>query len=192
MSPVRGTMLSRNLTFLLLQALAHAVDVGGGEGDMVEAAGVLVFLLGAAHHDAVARLARAHQVHGGDAAGIEPVAREVERRAVAVLQAQHVAIEILGASPDRRARWCNAAVRRAAWIFSLDEGEVGVGAHHPGADGFKMAEPALQLLGHGVDVAEAALQRMVLEDRGGAGGIVGEVDRLACLVDGMGGRPCGW
>ena len=50
----------------------------------------------------------------------------------------------------------------------------------------KCDEPALQLLGHGVDVAEAALQRMALEDRGGAGGIVGEVDRLARLVDGVG------
>ena len=49
-----------------------------------------------------------------------------------------------------------------------------------------MGKPALQLLGHGVDVAEAALQRMVLEDRGGAGGVVGEVDGLACLVDGVG------
>ena len=49
-----------------------------------------------------------------------------------------------------------------------------------------MAEPALQLLGHGMDVAEAALQRMAVEDRRGAGGIVGEVDRLARLVDGVG------
>src|SRR6266852_4411435 len=72
----------------------------------------------------------------------------------------------------------------------LDEGEVGIGAHHPGADGFKMPELALQLLGYGVDVAEAALQWMVLEDRRGARGIVGEVDRLARLVDGVGrGHP---
>src|SRR6476469_2115370 len=53
-----------------------------------------------------------------------------------------------------------------------------------------MAQPPLQLLGHGVDIAEAALQRMVLEDRGGAGGRIGEVYGLACLVDGMGcGHP---
>src|SRR5882757_6731326 len=49
-----------------------------------------------------------------------------------------------------------------------------------------MAEPALQLLGHGVDVTEAAFQRMVLEDRRGSGGMIGEVDRLARLVDGVG------
>ena len=39
----------------------------------------------------------AQQVHGGDAAGIEPVAGEIERRAIAVLQPQHVAVEVLGA-----------------------------------------------------------------------------------------------
>src|SRR5437879_1875320 len=49
-----------------------------------------------------------------------------------------------------------------------------------------MAEPALQLLGHGVDVAEAPLQRMTLEDRGGAGRVIGEVDGLARLVNGVG------
>jgi hypothetical protein len=37
-----------------------------------------------------------------------------------------------------------------AWFFSLmsglDEGKVGVGAHHPGIDGLELAEPALQVL----------------------------------------------
>ena len=49
-----------------------------------------------------------------------------------------------------------------------------------------MPELALQLLRHGVDVAEAALQRMVFEDRGSPGGVVGKVHRLARLVNGMG------
>src|ERR1700674_2425422 len=71
-----------------LQTLAYPFNVGGGKSDMVEAAGVLVFFLGAAHHDAFARLARAHQMHGSHAAGIEPVAGEIERRSVAVLQAK--------------------------------------------------------------------------------------------------------
>src|SRR6202040_1924301 len=44
-----------------LQALAHTVDIGRRKGDVVEAAGVFVLLLGATHHDAFARLARAHQ-----------------------------------------------------------------------------------------------------------------------------------
>src|SRR5205823_11779382 len=61
----------------------------------------------------------------------------------------------------------------------------GLGAHHPGADGFKMAWPALQLLGHGMSVAEATLKRMVLEDGGGAGRVVGEVNCLTRLVDGV-------
>src|SRR3977135_1912219 len=43
-----------------LQAFAHTFDVGRGKGDMVEAAGVFVLLFGAAHHDAIARLACAH------------------------------------------------------------------------------------------------------------------------------------
>src|SRR6266550_640405 len=80
-----------------LQALAHAFDVGGGKGDVVEPSGILVFLLGAADHDAFARFARAHQMHGRGAARIKPVAGKIERRPVAVLQSQHVAIEILGA-----------------------------------------------------------------------------------------------
>src|SRR6266404_3920297 len=77
----------------------------------------------------------------------------------------------------------------ADWLDArlLDKGEVGIGAHHPGADGFKMPELSLQLLGYGVNIAEAALQRMVLEDSGGACSIVGEVDRLARLVNGVGG-----
>src|SRR4051812_2429118 len=82
---------------LLLQALAHAIGVGGCEGDVVEPAGILVFLLGAPDHDALAWFSRAHQVHGGHAPGIEPVAREIQRRSVAVLEAEHVAIELLGA-----------------------------------------------------------------------------------------------
>ena len=47
-------------------------------------------------------------------------------------------------------------------------------------------KPALQLLGHGMDVAEPPLQRMVLEDRRGARCVVGEVDRVLGLVDGIG------
>src|SRR3981081_4440647 len=73
-----------------LQALAHAVDVGCGKSDMVEAAGICVFLPGAAHDKAFARFACAQQMHGGDAAGIEPVAGESERRTLAVVQSEHV------------------------------------------------------------------------------------------------------
>jgi hypothetical protein len=36
-------------------------------------------------------------MHGGDAAGIEPVAGEIERRTIAVLQPQHFTVEVLGA-----------------------------------------------------------------------------------------------
>src|SRR5450631_601446 len=41
-----------------LQPVAHALNIAGGKGNMVEAAGVLVFLLGATHHDAFAGFAR--------------------------------------------------------------------------------------------------------------------------------------
>src|ERR1700741_1192753 len=72
-----------------LQALAHAVDIGCGKGDVVEPPGILVILLGAAHYDALARLARPHQMHRCGAAGVEPVAGEVERRTIAVLPSKH-------------------------------------------------------------------------------------------------------
>ncbi len=195
MAPVRGTTCSRKFTFFDCRRLRTPDQVAGGEGDMVEAAGVVELLLGAAHHDALARLALAQQVHGGDAAGIEPVAREAERRAVAVLQAQHIAVEVLGgfevgrldrvvlkrAKRHGRSPWISQTKVRSASAPIIQAPTVS-----------KVAEPALQLLGHGVDVAEAALQRMVLEDRGGARGIVGEVDRLARLVDGVGRGHCGW
>src|SRR6202158_3866951 len=51
-----------------------------------------------------------------------------------------------------------------------------------------MPELTLQLLGHGMDVAEAALQRMVFEDRRGTRRIVSEIDRFARFVDGVGRR----
>jgi len=89
--------LLAELHFLGLQAVAHARQVRGRESDVVKAAGVVVLLLRAAHRDAFARRARAQQVHGWDAAGIEPVAREAKRRAVAVFQPEHIAIEVLGA-----------------------------------------------------------------------------------------------
>src|SRR2546430_13060119 len=66
-----------------------------------------------------------------------------------------------------------------------DPCKVRFSTQHPGADGFEMTGAALQLLGHGMDVAETALQRMVVEDRGRAGGIVGEVDGFASAVDRM-------
>src|SRR5205085_275442 len=78
-------------------ALAHALDVGCSKGNMVETARILVFLLGSADHDALARLACTHQVNRSRATGVEPITRKIERRSLAVLQPQHIAIEILGA-----------------------------------------------------------------------------------------------
>jgi hypothetical protein len=45
-------------------------------------------------------------------------------------------------------------------------------------DGLKMFRPALQVLRYGVDIAEAALERVLLEDRRRPGGVVGGVDDL--------------
>ena len=45
-------------------------------------------------------------------------------------------------------------------------------------DGLEMLLPALQLLRHGVDVAEAALERVLFEDRGRSRSVVGRVDDL--------------
>src|SRR5258708_8308119 len=94
--------LLAELDLLGLEPLAHTGDVAGGEGDMVEPAGVLELLLGAAHHDTLALLAGPEQMHGGHAAGIEPVAGEAERRTVAVLEPQHLAIELPGLLEVRR------------------------------------------------------------------------------------------
>src|SRR3954468_8216993 len=73
-----------------LELAANAGDVARGEGDVVEPAGVLEFLLGRAPADAVRRLAGAQQMQGRDTAGIDPVAGEAERRTVAVLEPQHL------------------------------------------------------------------------------------------------------
>ena len=66
---------------------------------------------GAAHHDSLARRARAHQMHRGGAAGVQPVAGKIERRAIAVLQTQHVTVEILGAL---KVRWFDGVMLQAA------------------------------------------------------------------------------
>src|ERR1700736_4168306 len=50
------------------------------------------------------------------------------------------------------------------------------------ADGFEMDGPALALLGPGVDVAQAALERVVVEGRGRAGGAVDRGDDVAGLL----------
>ena len=51
-----------------------------------------------------------------------------------------------------------------------------------------MLLPALQLLRDGVDVAEAALERVFFEDCGRAGGVIGRVDDTQLLVDCKGRR----
>src|SRR5436190_5843909 len=90
-----------------LQTLAHVVDIGRRKGDVVKPTGILVLLLGAAHHDALARFPRTHQVYRCGAARIEPVAGEIERRTIAVFQTQHVAVEILGSF---KVRWFDGVV----------------------------------------------------------------------------------
>src|ERR1700760_2952718 len=89
--------LLAELDVVRLQPRAHAIDVGCGEGDMIKPAGVFEFLLGAANHDSLARLAGAHQMHRCGATGIEPVTGKIERRPMADLQPEHVDIEALAA-----------------------------------------------------------------------------------------------
>ena len=60
----------------------------------------------------------------------------------------------------------------------LEEREVRLEAEEVLADGLEMRAAALQLLRHRVDVAEAALEGAALEDRGGAGGVIGGVRDL--------------
>ena len=67
-------VIDKDLTSAVLgvEMGADTLEVGGGEGDVVEPPGVVELRLGAAHDDALARLAVAQQVHGRHAAGIEP------------------------------------------------------------------------------------------------------------------------
>ena len=51
----------------------------------------------------------------------------------------------------------------------------------------KFVHVRLALLGHGVQVAEAPLERILVEDRVGAGGVIGEIHHLARLLDGEAG-----
>src|SRR5262249_13733983 len=130
------------LDVLRLQPHAHALDVSRGKGDVVEPARILVFLLGAAHHDAFAGLARPHQGHRGLAARVKPVAGEAERRTLAVLQSQYVDIEVLGLLEvlGLDSVVLQSAERHGFSPYWLYPSEVGFGTHHPGADGFEMAE----------------------------------------------------
>src|SRR5579883_1588651 len=85
-----------------LKALAHALDIARRERDVIEPAGMLEFLLGAADDNALSWLARAHQMNGSHAPRVEPIAGKIEWRPIAVLEAKHLAIKILGALEIRR------------------------------------------------------------------------------------------
>src|SRR5271168_2043632 len=50
-------------------------------------------------------------------------------------------------------------------------------------DGFEMDRAALALLGPGVDVAQAALERVLVKDRGGARGAIDRSNNVARLLD---------
>src|SRR5581483_8153429 len=54
---------------------------------------------------------------------------------------------------------------------------------HDLADMLELDRPALALLGAGMDVAQAPLQRMAVEDRQRAGHLVRGIDDLLGLVD---------
>jgi hypothetical protein len=130
----------------------------------VEAAGVGEVLVGAAHHDAFARLAGPEQMHRGDAARVQPIARKAQRRPVAVLQAQDGAVEVLGAFEIGGFDGVVLQGSQRHGRGSSDKSKIGIGAQHPGADGFEMGQPTLQLLRDRVDVAKASLQRVAAED----------------------------
>jgi hypothetical protein len=55
------------------------------------------------------------------------------------------------------------------------------------ADDFEVGQVCLHLLAHGVHVAEAAFERIALEDRRRAGGVIDGVDDLAREVAGVAG-----
>src|SRR5579872_2411917 len=98
-----------------LKPLAHGVRVGRGKGDVVETPGVLEFLLGAADDNALARLARAHQMHGGDAAQGNRAAGDRHSRVPKHRSKNPWCVR------DPQVRSCSAVVHRAAWLFSFDQ-----------------------------------------------------------------------
>src|SRR3954451_4436031 len=54
----------------------------------------------------------------------------------------------------------------------------------------KMRLAALKLLDHRVNIAEAALKRVALEDRRRSRRVIGRIDNVLCLMDGPGrGQP---
>src|SRR5262249_60305230 len=55
----------------------------------------------------------------------------------------------------------------------------------------EVREVPLALLGHGVQVAEAPLERVLLEDRGRARRVIGIVHNLARRMDGVAGHATG-
>src|SRR5215510_9910432 len=55
----------------------------------------------------------------------------------------------------------------------------------------EVREVPLALLGHGVQVAEATLERVLLEDRGRARRVIGIVHNLARRMDGVAGHATG-
>src|SRR5689334_17067027 len=58
------------------------------------------------------------------------------------------------------------------------------------ADRLEMRLAALKLLDHGVDIAEAALERVALENRRRSRRVIGRVNDVLCLMDGPGrGQP---
>ena len=63
-------------------------------------------------------------------------------------------------------------------IPSAEHSPLGRQAQKDLADGFEMDRAALALLGAGMDVAQAVLERVLVEDRGGAGGVVDARDGL--------------
>src|SRR6266851_9423955 len=81
-----------------------------------------------------------------------------------------------------RESFASFAVTRCL-LFFLKPAGIGFEAHQVLADGLEMLLPSLQLLRHRVDVAEAALEWVLVEDRGGAGGLIEDVDDLERGVD---------
>src|SRR6185437_6220130 len=67
--------------------------------------------------------------------------------------------------------------------LSREHRRVGIEAEQDLADAFVMDVACLDLLRDGVDVAEAALKGLGVEDRSRAGHVIGGVDYLRRLVD---------
>src|SRR6185503_1823951 len=92
-----------------------------------------------------------------------------------------------GRSRAARSRQTRVRTARRAGGRALQKGLIGLEAQEVPADGLEVGLAALELLGHGVDVAKAPLEGAAGEDGARPGRVMDRIHHLLGLVDAVGG-----